>query len=692
MVPDLREAFHLDNLHHAWRWLNTNDDRYFKGYFRHIYRAYAMAIDENLNDLHKRLMRGSFQPGHATKLYLPKKSGIQRTYTLLNIEDQIVYQAITNVIAERLLPKMQHQYYKEVFGNLYAGQRSKYFYRPWRKGYKRFGDSIRVAFKRGFVFTASFDLTACYDSIDHSVLSHFLADLGLDNEFIKQLCDYLKLWTAALAETRIYQGHGIPQGPLSSGLLSEVVLRYFDENYTEKPRAWRYFRYVDDIRFFAKNVHDLRAMLVEMDLLSKQIGLFPQSGKIEIHRVVNIEDEIKSISDPTEPVDVEIALDQKRVQRQLKELSPHFEITNSTRFKYILGSAQPNAALSNRLLKILTMQPHFYVSIFNYFEHYALISKQVSMDLFAVLRENGLYAAFTAAGLRVLRDHGHSDLQPSLDRFAKSILEDRQAMSNSELRAAAVSILLKQGKMTWRQTVDYFSEEQEWWPRSEVIKYVQLDHVGKPSFGSLINDLLTDSSVDVSIVAAEFVATHSLALNGPIDTINPIAQLALKKMGLIQARRGRICPIRTAMQHMLGSRIEDVTWPSILGRHYQHDVTKAITIRAYSETDATSWVNILDTFHDDLLDSLYDHEAGAIGTYQHGNIGGALSSATSRFAVKYPKAFRVFREFHEKRLESALSHSVNRATGKRTRFIEFRYIKQAKKRLANAYLEIWNNW
>ena len=320
-----------------------------------------MAIDENLNDLHKRLMRGSFQPGHATKLYLPKKSGIQRTYTLLNIEDQIVYQAITNVIAERLLPKMQHQYYKEVFGNLYAGQRSKYFYRPWRKGYKRFGDSIRVAFKRGFVFTASFDLTACYDSIDHSVLSHFLADLGLDNEFIKQLCDYLKLWTAALAETRIYQGHGIPQGPLSSGLLSEVVLRYFDENYTEKPRAWRYFRYVDDIRFFAKNVHDLRAMLVEMDLLSKQIGLFPQSGKIEIHRVVNIEDEIKSISDPTEPVDVEIALDQKRVQRQLKELSPHFEITNSTRFKYILGSAQPNAALSNRLLKILTMQPHFYV-------------------------------------------------------------------------------------------------------------------------------------------------------------------------------------------------------------------------------------------------------------------------------------------------------------------------------------------
>jgi hypothetical protein len=337
-------------------------------------------------------------------------------------------------------------------------------------------------------------------------------------------------------------------------------------------------------------------------------------------------------------------------------------------------------------------QPHLYVSIFNYFEHSVRISKKVSADLLAVLRENGLYAAFTAAGLRVLGDHCHPDLQQNLEKFAKSVFDNEQAMSNSELRAAAVSILLKQGKMTWQQTIDYFSQEQEWWPRSAVINYVQLDRVGKPSFSSLINALLADSAVDVSVCAAEFVATHTLALNGYIDTFNPVAQLALKKMGLIQVRRGRICPIATVMEQMLGTRVEDIVWKSVLGRHYQHNIPKAIAIRAYSETYATSWVNILDTFHDDLLDSLYEHEAGAIGIYQHGNIGGALGSPTSRFGIKYPKAFRVFNEFHDKRLESALSHSVNRATGKRTRFIEFRYIKQVKKRLANAYLDVWNNW
>ncbi len=511
MVPDLREAFHLDNLRRAWRWLNTNSDALYKGYFRHIYRAYGVAAEDNLTDLHKRLIKEEFQPQHATKLYLPKKSGIQRTYTLLTVEDQIVYQASTNVIADRLLLKMRKRYDKEVFGNQYAGQRSRYFYRNWRKGYRKFSDAIRTAYNRGFVYTASFDLTACYDSIDHSVLSHFLADLGLQKEFIDKLCEYLKLWTAALAEKRIYQGHGIPQGPLSSGLLSEVVLRYFDENRTEKPRAWRYFRYVDDIRFFAKNEHDLRSMLVEMDLLSKQIGLFPQSSKIDIHRVVSIDAEIKSISHPPEPVATRLSPNQPRIRRRLQELSPHHEVVDETRFKYVLGSVQPNATVSNRLIQILAKQPHLYVSIFNYFDRYSRMSKKVSADLLELLRTNALYAAFTADGLRALRGHCHPDIQPQLEQFAKKVIDNAGVMPNSELRAAAISILLAGSRLKWQDILDYVTQEQDWWPRSEMIGYVQIEQVGQPSYQYLINQLLRDPSVDVSVVAVEVMAAHSLA-------------------------------------------------------------------------------------------------------------------------------------------------------------------------------------
>jgi len=273
--------------------------------------------------------------------------------------------------------------------------------------------------------------------------------------------------------------------------------------------------------------------------------------------------------------------------------------------------------------------------------------------------------------------------------ICKKKIQDPKAYLNSELRAAAVSILFKQGKMTWQQTMDFFKQEKEWWVRSEVIKYVQLEQVGKPSFEALINELLSDSSIDVSIVAAEFTATASLSIIKSIESINPVAQLALKKMGLIHSRRSKICPITIAIQEMLGPRVKNIIWKKILGRHYNSDVSKAIIINAFSKVDATSWVNIIDTFHDDLLDSLYTHESGNLGIYNHGNIGAILSASSSRFAAKYPKSYRTFKEIHQKRLSSIISHSINRNTGKRTSFIEFSYINRIQSKLADAYLEIW---
>lgn len=692
MGADLRQAFKRDNLRRAWRWLNTNPDASYKSYFRHIYRSYSISADQNIDDLRKRLAIGSYTPQHATKLYLPKKSGIQRTYTLLALEDQIVYQALINVVADRMLPTVKKKYHKQVFGNLYAGQRSKFFYRDWRRGYRRFGDSLRDIHRRGFIYAASFDLTACYDSIDHSVLSHFLGDIGLQKEFIDLLRKYLRIWTAAPAENRIYQGHGIPQGPLSSGLLSENVLRYFDENHHARPRSWRYFRYVDDIRFFAKDERDLRSVLVDMDLLSKRIGLFPQSNKIDIHRVTNIEDEIKSISHPPEPVGIRKHPNQRIVMRRIADLTPRFEITNETRFKFVLAGALPNARLSVRLIRILERYPHTYVSVFNYFRRYTNISKAVCKQLLDHLKASQLYASYTAEGLRTLRDHCHPSLDANLERYARAVFTKDTGMGDSDLRAAAVSILLARGKLRWQETLDYVEQEADWWPRSEVARHLSIDHVGKPSYEFVINRLLCDSSVDVSVVAVDHLSSHSLEVIVPIDQINPIAQLALKKLGVIGARRGGPSPIATAMQSMISPSLAPIKWKQLLGGHYPDDIAVVIRLKGYSESDATAWVNLIDIFHDDLLDSLFGHEGGVLGNYSHGHIGAALGSPRSRFAAKFPSAYVAFNEVHKTRLQSMLSHPITRATGKRTRYIEYDFLKKIRPKLAKAYLEIWRKW
>jgi len=132
--------------------------------------------------------------------------------------------------------------------------------------------ATRDAFKRGLVYAASFDLTACYDSLDHAVLCHFLKQLGIEQEFCDFLSNCLSRWTAN--DRRIYQHHGIPQGPLGSGLLAEVVLRHFDQHYGPKANLV-YLRYVDDIRLFATKEIELRRMLIRLDRLSKDIGLLP---------------------------------------------------------------------------------------------------------------------------------------------------------------------------------------------------------------------------------------------------------------------------------------------------------------------------------------------------------------------------------------------------------------------------------
>jgi len=79
--------------------------------------------------------------------------------------------------------------------------------------------ALGVAYAEEFHYTASFDLTACYDSLDHHVLKYFLKRFGLDHEFCEQLSSWLEAWT--VTERGIFHHHGIPQGPLSSSLLTE---------------------------------------------------------------------------------------------------------------------------------------------------------------------------------------------------------------------------------------------------------------------------------------------------------------------------------------------------------------------------------------------------------------------------------------------------------------------------------------
>lgn len=592
-----------------------------------------------------------------------------------------------NVVADRLLRRVRARYFKSVFGHLYAGKRSRFFYRDWRDGYSSFSRAIQKAYDEGYRYTASFDLTACYDSIDHSVLKHYLRELELDHEFCEYLCSQLKHWSAASDEEPIYHGHGIPQGPLPSGLVAEVVLKYFDEN-RARTNAVRYFRYVDDIRLFAKSDKELRRRLVELDLLSKEIGLFPQTGKIDIHEVRSITHEVKSISNPPEPITRKPSPDQERVRRRLRELTYRYEVDNGTRFKYVLAAAAPNADLAKRLLRVLERQPYLYESVFRYLARFEDLSRVVSKECMELLREYDFYSAFTAALLGVLRGRIHGKYKGSLNDYCRSRLTNSSRDQEPELRAAAASVLLNDNSITWARTKYNVLWKKHWWVRSELIRYVQKDMIGDPSYEFLLNALVRDRIADVALVGADMMASYGVKPEKPIRNVQVLAQHSMKSAGLIGRVSRGVCPVTEFMKNVLGNSVAVIDWKRLLGRGYSDMVPKASRWRAYSDTDPTAWVNITDTVNDVILDALFRHDWVNIGSYRLGDIGSVLNSR-SRFGRRYPTFFKTVKAIHDARLESDLSHPIVRATKRPTRWITHKEMEDCKKQLRNGYLEMW---
>ena len=680
-MSDLQQAYELDNLRRAWRWIKSNPEANYKTYCRSLYTAYAVADEDAITDLREALRRGLYQPSHCSKVFFPKASGILRPYSILTVQDQIVYQAMINIVAEKLVRRVRRRYLTEVFGHLYAGKTGPFFYRKWDHGYTQFNEACREAFANDFVYGASFDLTACYDSIDHGVLRHFLQEIGCEDDFITLLVTCLSRWTAT--NHRIYHNHGIPQGPLSSGLLAEVVLQHFDDH-RGSPRQVRYMRYVDDIRLFAKSSDILRRMLIRLDTLSKDIGLFPQSSKVYIHKITDIEEELKSISNPPEPAVTPEVVDQERLRDRIVELSPRCRVSNATRFKYLLACAKPSAKLNERLWRIYENHPEFYGTIFRYFRKYKTLPRKVAERFVNAIKSQPLYHAVHCEMVTTADGRLNDQFRTRLDRLVKGMW--KPARLSPDLLVALGRIGLGRGLLTFAQIRYAIRKTKDWWARSQLLVSLNADFMGAPSLEALLNEVVRDDEEDdVCMMGAVAIAERLVHVRSPVREIRRRAALILREYGFIRRAPRRTCGIDHTMTQMLGKVVGGINWQRFFGPRYRHAERQMVSCRALAETNITAWVPAMDVFDDLLLDSLYRQDA-SLGTYNLGHIGSVLNSP--RLQAAYPCVHALAKDIHEKRLESQLAHPVVRNTGKPTGRIKYGYLKKAKALMRAGLVEI----
>lgn len=679
-MDDLTRAWQIDNLRRAWGWLRSNPDRTYKGYFRQLYSAYAAADEALLANLRSRLTRGVFAPSDAVKLFFPKPSGVLRPYSLLAIEDQIVYQAMANVVAEHLHPHVKSRYNKQVFGHLYAGSSSRWFYRKWSDGYKAFNTAAEEAFNNEYTWTASFDLTAFYDSIDHKVLRYMLGRIGLDEGFGQCLAEYLAQWTAT--STQIYHNHGIPQGPLSSGLLAEVVLKHFDDQRLSSYDVL-YFRYVDDIRLFAKKEEHLRHALVALDRISKDIGLFPQSGKIDIHLVKDIAEELKSVSNPIEPVLSEPAPDQAALRKRIVELSPRFKVANPTRFKFLLAKATPSATLMDRLWRIYEHAPHYYPQVAGLLSKFDAIPKRHADRIIDEIDRQQLYPAVRAAFINASVGRMPRSTLPKAKTVLKKLWQPKHGQA--DLSDALWRWLCHESHLTAPQLRYGFSSKLTWWLQMRLHFGMNWNLVTTKQRNDWLNQTMRSKHADVAISAAWLCGFFGIPPDRPAKEIHPLAKEMLKEHGLMRRADSSVCGVRLAIFEITGHDIP-INWKKYFGKAYKRAEAQITTCKGYFKTDPSAWVNAIDVFVDLLLDSLHRHQP-ALGGYTLGRVGSTLDNPV-RLKAAYPALTAMATQFHDKRLESNLSHAVVKKTKKPTKPIKFKWLRVGGKSLLKGIKEL----
>ena len=657
-MSGLEKVFDLKNLRRAYRWIMSNTDAQYKSYFRDSYDAFAIASDSQLKWIRQEGLKDRYTASHASKILTPKSSGTLRPITLLTVEDQIVYQACVNLIAELIKKKTRHRYSKRVFAHLYAGKSSSFFYLRWQKSYSEFSQCIRDAYSKGYKYIANFDLTAFYDSIDHRVLKHFLKETGIDKDVIDFLLERcLVVWTSSTwsyGPPNIYHGHGIPQGPLSSGMLSEVVLQHIDQ-VGEHGRKTVYLRYVDDVKVLARNEEELRRKLIKLDISAKEIGLFPQTSKINIHQITDPDEEIKSVSRPPEPA-LYPHIDKAKLITRIRSISRNGRVKPSevTRFKYLLVRIVPTYRLNSHVMKVLRKHPELAPAVCSYFSSYKRMPTKLAREILDYLKGVELYHSVNGSLLRTCLRRMPTDEALQLGKFCA----DKLLHSGSN--SIKIQPIYKEALIAWAlyaRTISFseyegiVNSELDWWVKKCAMRELTQDLFGKPTYANFINHCLRAPESEVARVAASRLLDDKIRLNKPYGDVEITAKKTLKVAKVIHTTGQPASRINEVLAYVLDRTETQYDWKKFFSSKHRQAESMALYLKRDYETNINAFIVLFDSYCDLLVEVIYERLKPQ---KQYPKFGHAIKDRTLIGLV--PNAMKCFSQLHSLRLKSTTAH------------------------------------
>ena len=200
------------------------------------WREYYMGHWDRIEELHKRIHKGSYRAQPSRRAYISKEDGSQRPLGIAALEDKIVQQAIRTVL---------NQIYEVDFVDFSYGFREN-------RGQHDALDALYVGItskKINWILDA--DIKGFFDNLNHDMLMKFLELRIGDKRILRLIRKWLK--TGYIEDgKRIRQEVGTPQGSVISPLLANVFLHYVLDIWTSWWRKTKVkgdmiiVRYADD--------------------------------------------------------------------------------------------------------------------------------------------------------------------------------------------------------------------------------------------------------------------------------------------------------------------------------------------------------------------------------------------------------------------------------------------------------------
>jgi hypothetical protein len=221
----------------------------------------------------------------------PKANFILRPCARPLLKDLVVYQGVVKYIGSKIYRKIPKDisYSFNKFKDKFSKDKKRHI-DHWLAFEER---TVQLCKSYDYLLTS--DIASFFEHICHDVLKERLLLLNTSDSYSNAVNFLIDKLLTRWSQTENIKNFSLPQGPDASRILADIYFYPVDKKMREN-RKVIYFRYMDDIRLFAKNKHDLKLALIDLVKELRELKLNLNAKKTKIYETKDKES-LKNVID-----------------------------------------------------------------------------------------------------------------------------------------------------------------------------------------------------------------------------------------------------------------------------------------------------------------------------------------------------------------------------------------------------------